>query len=203
MKKENGEIFRSALQDKCENLYIVLREHKEARHLTNQEVADAINVPVDRVRKFFAGELKNPNVFSVMAICIYFGLSLDTLLENPHGYTNGNDAQIVHLENENLILNLRLEHEKENTGRVERSLKRTTTFTYILLCLCAVMVVALVSYFVIDITHLDIGFVRETHIEPVGILVAAIILGGCAVIVAWVIGLIKDIKAQKQVKDKN
>lgn len=208
MKRESSQIFHSELQDKCENLYIILREHKEAKHLTNQDVADAINVPVERVRKFFAGELKNPNVFSVMAMCIYFGLSLDTLLENPHGHTSGRDAEIAQLQNENLILNIKLEHEKENVRRTEasldradRSLKRTTTFIYILIGLCSVMVIALANYFGIDIANRDIGFVRNNYVLPMAFVVVAVIIAGCATVIAMIVGLFKE--NRKKGEDKN
>lgn len=201
MKKEVNQISYTELQEKCENLHNVLREHKEVHHLTNQDVAEIVNVPVDRARKFFAGELKNPNVFGVMALCITFGLSLDSLLGNPYGKAGSQDAEITRLQNENFILNLKLEHEKENVrrtedalNRVDGSLKRSTTFIYVLLALCIVLVIALANYFGIDIANPHIGFVRDTFVLPMAFVVAAIIVGGVSIMIAMLVGLFKENK---------
>ena len=143
MKEKINRIINNTLAGKCENLHIVLLERKEARHLTNQDIADAINVPVDRVRKFFAGELKNPNVFSVMALCMFFEVSLDTLLGNPYGNASGKDARIAQLEQESQIAELKLEHAKETIQHLKKSLKYISIIACALLCLCVVMVLAL------------------------------------------------------------
>ena len=207
MKKEVNQVSHTELQERCENLHVVLREQKEAKHMTNQDVSEVINVPVDRARKFFAGELKNPNVFGVMALCIHFGLSLDALLGNPYGQAGGRDEETTQLEHENEILKIKLEHEKENVRRAEatlertdKSLKRTTTFIYILVGLCSVMVLALTNYFGIDIANPNIGFVRDTHIEPMGIIVAAIIVGGVAMVIAMIVGLFKEYRKKGEEK---
>lgn len=194
MKKEVNQISYTELQERCENLHVVLREHKEAKHMTNQDVSEVIKVPVDRARKFFAGELKNPNVFGVMALCMHFGLSLDALLGNPCGQGGCSDAEVNRLEHENEILSLKLEHEKENVWRVERTLKRVTTVIYILLGLCAVMVIALASYFGIDIANPNVGFVRDAYVLPMAFVVAAVIIGGIAIFIAMLVGLFKEKK---------
>lgn len=206
MKRENNQIFCAdlqELQEKCDTLHVVLREHKEALHLTNQDVAETIKIPADRARKIFAGELKNPNVFDVMAMCIHFGLSLDALLGNPHGHTGGKDTAIAQLEHENEVLKLKLEHEKENVQhtkselvRADRSLKRTTTFIYILIGLCSVMVIALANYFGIDLANRDIGFVRDDYVLPMAFVVVAVIVGGVAMLIALLVGLFKEKKAK-------
>lgn len=143
MKQKINRIINNTLASKCDSLHIVLRERKEAQHLTNQDIADAIDVPVDRVRKFFAGELKNPNVFSVMALCMFFESSLDTLLGNPYGNASGKDARIAQLEQESQIAELKLEHAKETIQHLKKSLKYISIIACALLCLCVVMVLAL------------------------------------------------------------
>lgn len=143
MKEKINRIINNTLAGKCENLHIVLLERKEAKHLTNQDIADAINVPVDRVRKFFAGELKNPNVFSVMALCMFFEVSLDTLLGNPYGNASGKDARIAQLEQESQIAELKLEHAKETIQHLKKSLKYLSIIAFALICLCVVLVLAL------------------------------------------------------------
>ena len=184
MKKLMSKADHVELQKKCENLYLVMREHKEDLHLTNQDVSEAIEVPTDRARKYFAGELKNPSVYGVMSLCMLFGLSLDTLLGNPYGQAQaqGNDAaELARLEKENAILNIKLENEQRFLQRVEQILRRTTIGVFVLLALCAVLVLTLSAYFVIDLTNHSVGFVRAEAVSPVifvvgGVLVAAVVI---------------------------
>lgn len=211
MKKKMNRITPAEVQEKWESLHVVLREHKEEKHLTNQEIGDAINVSAERVRKFFAGDLANPNVFSVMALCNYLGLSLDALLGNPHGKAVADieaeiahhkenaarlEAEVARLEQENLILNIKYENEQRFVQRIEKILRRTTTGVFVLLGLCALMVIALVYYFAMDIANRNIGFVRETHVAPMGLVVAAVIVGGVAILIAMLVGLFKEKKAK-------
>lgn len=196
MKKHINQDAHIELQKKCDDLYIVMRKHKEDLHLTNQDVSEAIETPMDRVRKYFAGELKNPSVYGVMSLCMLFGLSLDSLLGNPYGQvqTQVDDAEIARLQTENLILSIKLENETRFLQRVEKTLRRTTTVVFVLLGVCAILVIALASYFVTDVTNTKIGFVRDSHIAPMAFVVFAIIVAACSIIVALVVGLIKENK---------
>lgn len=193
MKKEVNQI-PAEYQERCKNLHDTLREHKEARHLTNQDISELIKVPFDRSQKFFAGKLKNPNVFGVMSLCMLFGLSLDSLLGNPYGATGGQDADIADLKHENQILKLKLEHEQEKSQRAEKAQKRTAT-------LLAVMVFALIIYFGIDIANRDVGFVRDTYILPMAFLVGAVIVGGVVTLIGMIVGLFKEYRKKENHRD--
>lgn len=216
MKKQMKRITPAEVQEKWESLHVVLREHKEEKHLTNQEIGDAINISAERVRKFFAGELKNPNVFGVMALCNYLGLSLDALLGNPHGKAVADieaevahhkenaahlEAKVARLEQENLILNIKYENEQRFVQRIEKILRRTTTGVFILLGLCAVLVIALASYFIVDIGNPNIGFVRDAYVAPMAFVVFAIILAGCAIAIALIVGIFKENRKKGEDKD--
>ena len=202
MKKEVNQFSHTELQERCENLHVVLREHKEAKHMTNQDVSEVINVPLDRARKFFAGELKNPNVFGVMALCIHFGLSLDSLLGNPYGKAGDHDAEIARLEHENEILKIKLENETRFLQRVEKILRRTTIGVFILLGLCVVLVLTLSSYFRMDIANKNIGFVRDAYVAPMAVVVFAVLIAAVAIIVALVVGLFMENRKKKEEKNE-
>ena len=181
MKKQVNQISVIELQERVENLHVVLREHKEDRNLTNQDVSEEVKVPLDRARKFFAGELKNPSVYGVMAVCMLFGLSLDSLLGNPYGKAGGHDAEIARLQNENAILNIKLENALRLLQRVEKVLGRTTIGVFVLLTMCAILVLTLAAYFINDLKNHSVGFVRDDAVSPVifvvgGVLIAAVII---------------------------
>lgn len=216
MKKQTKKITPAEVQEKWESLHVVLREHKEAKHLTNQDVGDAINVSAERVRKFFAGELANPNVFSVMALCNYLGLSLDALLGNPHGKAVADieaevasykenaarlEAEVARLEQENAILQIKYENEQRFLHRVEKILRRTTIGVFVLLALCAVLVLTLSSYFRMDIANKHVGFVQDAYVAPMAVVVFAVLLAAVAIIIALIVGLFKE--NRKKGEDNN
>lgn len=199
MKKLMNQDARIELQKKCDTLYIVMREHKEDLHLTNQDVSEAIEVSSDRARKYFAGELKNPSVYGVMSLCMLFGLSLDALLGNPYGQVpaQGNDAEIARLEKENLILSIKLENETRFLQRVEKILRRTTIGVFVLLALCAVLVLTLSAYFIIDLTNYNVGFVRADTVSPVIFLVGAVLIVAVIIMALLLVRVVRNKKAKE------
>lgn len=58
-----------------------LREHCKSRrrelNLTNQEIADSANLPVNTVNHFFSISSKSPSIYTVASICQVLGVSLD------------------------------------------------------------------------------------------------------------------------------
>ena len=209
MKKKMNRVTPAEVQEKWESLHLLLLEYKEEKRLTNQEIGDAINVSADRVRKYFAGELKNPSVYGVMALCVFFGLSLDALLGNPHSKAVAEveaeianyketatrlETDIAELKHENQILKLKLEHEQEKAQKAEKAQKRTAA-------LLAVMVFALVIYFGIDIANRDVGFVRDTYILPMAFLVGAVIVGGVVALIGMIVGLFKEYRKKENHRD--
>jgi len=202
MKKLMNQTSHIELQKKCDDLYIVMRKHKEDLGLTNQDVSEAIESPQDRVRKYFAGELKNPSVYGVMSLCMLFGLSLDALLGNTHGQTEKADAaELARLEKENAILSIKLENEQRFLQRVEKILRRTTIGVFVLLGMCVVLVLTLSSYFRMDIANKNIGFVRDAYVAPMAVVVFAVLLAAVAIIIALIVGLFKE--NRKKGEDKN
>lgn len=195
MKKLRNQTDHIELQKKCDELYLVLREHKEDLKLTNQDISDAIEVPMDRVRKFFAGDLKNPSVYDVMSTCMLFGLSLDALLGNPYGQTEKADAtELARLEQENLILQIKYENEQRFVQRIEKILRRTTIGVFVLLGLCVVLVLTLSSYFRMDIANKHVGFVQDAYVAPMAVVVFAVLLAAVAIIIALIVGVFKENK---------
>lgn len=63
-----------------EKVLEVLREHKTRSGLTNQQLADATGIPLSNIKKYFAGDIKNPSLFYTASACEFFGISLDDLM---------------------------------------------------------------------------------------------------------------------------
>lgn len=202
MKKLRNQNDHIELQKKCDSLYLVLREYKEDLHLTNQDISDATEVPMDRARKYFAGDLKNPSVYDVMSFCMLFGLSLDTLLGNTHGQTEKADvAEMARLEKENLILQIKYENEQRFLQRVEKILRRTTIGVFVLLVMCAVLVLTLAAYFIADLKNHSVGFVRAEASSPVIFVVAGVLI---AAVIIMALLLVRTVKNKKhRGEDKN
>lgn len=203
MKKLRNQTDHIELQKKCDGLYLVLREYKEDLHLTNQDISDATEVPMDRARKYFAGDLKNPSLYDVMAFCMLFGLSLDTLLGNPYGQAQGqgNDAEVARLEKENSILQIKYENEQRFLQRVEKILQRTTIGLFVLLALCAVLVLTLATYFILDLKNHGVGFVKSEAVSPVAFIVAGVLVAAVIIMALLLVRVLKNKKHKGEEND--
>lgn len=63
-----------------EKVMETLKERKVRAGLTNQQLAEATGIPLSNIKKFFAGDIKNPSLFYTAAACEFFGISLDDLM---------------------------------------------------------------------------------------------------------------------------
>lgn len=139
-----------------------LKAAKNAKGLTNAELADLAGVPVPTVNKQMVGALQDPKLYNTVAMCKVTGLSLDrafelvpedgtpeALREKVHEMELGEaykDAEIMRLKT---IEKLQAEQ-----------LKIRKTSMLIVLCLCALLTVALVAYIIIDSGIPDAGLIR-------------------------------------------
>jgi transcriptional regulator with XRE-family HTH domain len=60
------------------NIQILLKEHG----VTENEVAQSINIPVMTIRRLASGETTDPRISTLRLIAGYFGISVDALVEN-------------------------------------------------------------------------------------------------------------------------
>ena len=77
-KIEKGTILHDLLP--CsEALLPVMRNEKDKKGTTYQQIADTTGITLDTIKRFYSGEHKNPGILKVAALCRYFNLSMDAL----------------------------------------------------------------------------------------------------------------------------
>lgn len=148
-----------------------LRAEKKRHGYTIADIAEGTGIQEDNVSKFFNGKLKNPNVYNVMAICIFHGVSLDEALGNPSSPPPDTSMEVLQRDHKLELYEERIAHHEDTIHRLDIALKNRRTLIYSLLALCSVMAVALLCYFGVDATNLDFGFVRHSGVSPVLIFV--------------------------------
>ena len=77
-KFEKGTILYD-LQPYCNALLPLMRDEKDKKDVTYQEIADGTGITMDAIKRFYTGEHKQPSVYKIAALCRFFGLSMDAL----------------------------------------------------------------------------------------------------------------------------
>ncbi len=121
-----------------------LKELKDQRKLTNQQLSDLSGVPVGTINRIMAGQTDNPSFQTVCDMVMAMGGSLDELagIQTPGG---GEPSP----PGEDLI---RL---------YERTIEGKEKWLYRLFFLCCVLVAVLLGVLIYDLTHPMVGFFRQ------------------------------------------
>lgn len=121
-----------------------LKELKDQRKLTNQQLSDLSGVPVGTINRIMAGQTDNPSFQTVCDMVMAMGGSLDELagIQTPGG---GEPS----LPGEDLI---RL---------YERTIEGKEKWLYRLFFLCCVLIAVLLGVLIYDLTHPMVGFFRQ------------------------------------------
>ena len=121
-----------------------LKELKDQRKLTNQQLSDLSGVPVGTINCIMAGQTDNPSFQTVCDMVMAMGGSLDELagIQTPGG---GEPSP----PGEDLI---RL---------YERTIEGKEKWLYRLFFLCCVLVAVLLGVLIYDLTHPMVGFFRQ------------------------------------------
>lgn len=121
-----------------------LKELKDQRKLTNQQLSDLSGVPVGTINRIMAGQTDNPSFQTVCDMVMAMGGSLDELagIQTPGG---GEPSP----PGEDLI---RL---------YERTIEGKEKWPYRLFFLCCVLVAVLLGVLIYDLTHPMVGFFRQ------------------------------------------
>ena len=121
-----------------------LKELKDQRKLTNQQLSDLSGVPVGTINRIMAGQTDNPSFQTVCDMVMAMGGSLDELagIQTPGG---GEPSP----PGEDLI---RL---------YERTIEGKEKWLYRLFFLCCVLVADLLGVLIYDLTHPMVGFFRQ------------------------------------------
>jgi transcriptional regulator with XRE-family HTH domain len=56
-----------------------IKQHKEASHLTTQQIAERSGVPASTISRILSGQTDSPSIHNIVAICRAVGVSLDEL----------------------------------------------------------------------------------------------------------------------------
>ena len=121
-----------------------LKELKDQRKLTNQQLSDLSGVPVGTINRIMAGQTDNPSFQTVCDMVMAMGGSLDELagIQTPGG---GEPSP----PGEDLI---RL---------YERTIEGKEKWLYRLFFLCCVLLAVLLGVLIYDLTHPMVGFFRQ------------------------------------------
>ena len=121
-----------------------LKELKDQRKLTNQQLSDLSGVPVGTINRIMAGQTDNPSFQTVCDMVMAMGGSRDELagIQTPGG---GEPSP----PGEDLI---RL---------YERTIEGKEKWLYRLFFLCCVLVAVLLGVLIYDLTHPMVGFFRQ------------------------------------------
>lgn len=169
------------MREHADRLSDTMRELKQASGLTFQEIADAAGVSIDRVKKYFSGDLKNPHVADVMSLCILFEVPLDDILGNPYRAQGGDESE-AKLRAEIDLLNQKLESAKKVEGLKDDAINRLDTvsryrrrLTGVLLAFSTILVFLLLYYLTMDINNPDIGAFHRDHVTPLAFAIVSAI----------------------------
>lgn len=121
-----------------------LKELKDQRKLTNQQLSDLSGVPVGTINRIMAGQTDNPSFQTVCDMVMAMGGSLDELagIQTPGGGEPSPPG--------------------EDLSRLyERTIEGKEKWLYRLFFLCCVLVAVLLGVLIYDLTHPMVGFFRQ------------------------------------------
>ena len=119
-----------------------LKELKDAKHLTNQQIADLSGVPLSTVTRVFNGQTDNPNIGTIEDIAKGMGVTLEDI-------TGVKQVEEKLNPDDNLI-----QLYKEVLRTKDKSIKFLST------TLVVIIVILLIMLF-LDMFILDIGYIRR------------------------------------------
>lgn len=165
-----------------------LREAKRVSGFTNQQLADAANVPQSTVSKLLASGCNgNPNAFYLAAICEALGLSMDALMgiSLPKGPDNSGEkmrslqVEVAHKEELLQERSKQIDLLQERSKLVEGGIRERRPVIYGLTGLCIILAMALMAYVVMDAQNPTMGLIRADGTNIWVYLVAMAIIVTC------------------------
>lgn len=175
------------IQPQCDSLHINMKHEKDIQGKTNRELAERSGVPLSTTAKFFSGALSNPGIFSVAALCIALGLSLDVLMGvKPETHTK--DAERI-IELERLLD--RTEHDLKQSeilnGYLADGIKERKPLIYGLTALCTLLTLSLMTYLMMDMGNGNFGFFTHNGVSFFGIAIIGVLVAAGAFAIYTVI----------------
>lgn len=158
----------------------IIREAKQERNLTNQQLATAANVPQSFVNKLLAaGTTGSANAFYMASVCEVLGLSMDDLMGLPKPEDPGQEDAIAILQTEIDHRDALLAEKDKQIKMIQKGLQSRRTLIYSLTGLCILLAVALAAYVILDALNPQMGLIRENGTNIGVYLIAVAIIGVC------------------------
>lgn len=158
-----------------------IRQAKDDSKMTLEELATRSGVPVSAVRRLYAGTQTDPRLYNSAALCKTFGLSLDQMfgLNQPKGSPNDLIARNHQLEVENARL---VATNEANNAQI----KSVHSLCYLLVFICAMLMMSLISYLVLDSQIAYAGIISGGELSVaawilVGLIIASVIASGITI----------------------
>lgn len=165
-----------------------IRDAKRISGFTNQQLADAANVPQSTVNKLLASGCNgNPNAFYLAAICEVLGLSMDALMgisipqepDSSGEKMRSLQVEVAHKEELLQERSKQIDLLQERSKLVEGGIRERKPVIYGLTSLCIILAMALMAYVVLDAQNPTIGLIRADGINIWVYLAALAIIGIC------------------------
>lgn len=150
----------------------IIKDKKSERNWSNQQLADAANLPVDTVNKILAGITKNPNTDTLMRIANALDCTLGELLgevvnKSEQKKEGGSDMQTA-MEIIRETYESRIRDMQKNLDKSEMREERLRREQYILVVFIFALI-ALIIYLIVDALHGNWGFFRyDDLVQSVG-----------------------------------
>ena len=170
-----------------------IKDEKNRRGMTNQQLSDTTGVPIATTSRILAGAVSNPGIFHVAALCAAMGLSMDTLMELSPPADDAAELAALRQElghKEALLAekDKAVDLLRERSGMMEQEIRRLNTqlqetrrtwkpLLYGLCGLCILLTIVWGVYVVLDAQQPDIGLIRSGAVSPL------IWVGAAAVVV--------------------
>lgn len=176
----------------CAALFSRLRHEKAASGKTTRQIVQDTGIPKTTLDRFFAGTLSTLSFPYAVALCTYFGLSVDSALGLSPPEPENQTAVLEKTEQQVDLL-------RERSRMMEReivSMRRSyTPIVYGLCGLCILLAAVLMTYMVLDYRDPTQGLIRPGRTSLVPIL-------GAAAIVAFSLLLLHTVVSRRIKKSK-
>lgn len=150
-----------------------IRKAKNASGFTLQELSDLSGVPYNNICDTNAGRVKHPLLFYAAATCKVLNLSLNELV----GLDEQPDASGIHgLELEIARLKGEAKRLEALNDLLNAQAARYRTIIFMLLGVCALLLVSVISYIVLDIQITTAGFFQSAKTSTLAVFLGLVVL---------------------------
>ena len=175
------------LQPYLDSYQDTIRNTKNAKGYTLQELSDLSGVPYNNICEVNSGRAKQPLLFYAAATCKVLGLSLDRIVGLGEPESADQTQRIHELELENVRLageNKRLE---ELNAMLTAQAARYRTIMFMLLGVCALLLVAVIGYVIFDIQLSSAGLFQSTGTSILAVFLGLVVVSAIAIFAyaAW------------------